>query len=109
MKLKTVFTTCSRICKVMSKSHPDRGMQTDEGWVSLSDLSKELDNLCNWCYKDTIDVQKVVRCKNCVHYKKFKCNKEKHPYDHTSVMMCKMTKTRREPDFFCSEGREKPI
>ncbi len=107
MKLETLFNACSTICKNLSKGHPDRGISTAEGRMTLKDISSELDNLCNWCYKGTIDVEKVVRCKDCKYYKKFKRNLEKNPYDHEVVMLCSKTRTPRQPEFFCADGKER--
>lgn len=102
MKLQTLFDTCSRILK---KSGDSR-IKTEEGMTTYRELSKELDNLGSWCYKGEIDVQKIIRCKNCRHYKRYKKKNVKNPYEHTTFCACSLDKLKRKPEFYCSNGEE---
>lgn len=107
MRLETVFKACNQICKNLSDKNPTRGINTDEGRISLIKLSEELDNLRSWCYKGDIEVQKVIRCKNCRYYKRYKKSSNKNPYSHEIVAMCSIDKITRKPEFFCSSGEER--
>ena len=107
MKLETVFKTCDKVISTLEEKRPGRSIETPEGSVTFKELSDELKNLCAWCYKDTIDVQKVVRCKNCKYYKTAKIQDEKYSFRHKSLHMCTLTKQQYRPEFFCAYGKER--
>ena len=105
MKLQVLFRACN---KVISRANPEARVKTDTGdVVTCKELSKELENLEHWCYKGEIDVQKVIRCKNCKHYKRYRKKNAKNPYEHTVFYACSLSKEKRNPEFFCSDGEEK--
>lgn len=107
MKLKTVFQSCDRIISSLEAKNPGRGINTPDGRVTFKELSEELKNLCGWCYEDSVDVQKVVRCKNCKYYKQAKIQDEKYSFRHKSLHMCTLTKQQYRPEFFCANGKER--
>lgn len=107
MKLQTLFKACSELAREKGKKSPTYMVEVDGVEISPKTLFKELKNLENWCYKGDIEVERVTRCKNCVHYKKFKRKSSKNPYEHSIFCACELDKIKREPEFFCANGREK--
>ena len=107
MKLELVFKTCNNIVTSLEKKNPGRGINTPDGRITFKELSKELDNLCGWCYKGDIDVQKIIRCKNCKYYRRYKKRKEDNPYDHKVIVICALDKQPHSPEFYCANGEEK--
>lgn len=106
MRLETVFKACDSIISNLESKNPGRGINTSDGRVTFKELSEELKNLCNWCYKGSVDVQKIVRCKNCAYYRTAKIQDEKYAFRHKSIHMCTLTKQQYNPDFFCANGKE---
>ena len=108
MKLQTLFDMCNKIIQKELKKNSKASIQTDEGEeYKYTRLSEELNNLNSWCYKGEIDVQKVVRCKNCKYYKRYKKKTLKNPYEHQTFFACSRDKIRRKPEFYCYNGEEK--
>lgn len=105
MRLKSIFKICKNLALKQLEVNPNTKFKVEGEQVYLKDMVTELDDLTNWCYKEELDVQKVVRCKNCKYYKKYKLKNPR--YHNTFVYMCSCTKTKRQPDFFCAEGCEK--
>lgn len=66
----------------------------------------ELQKLKGWAYPalTTEDIVKVVRCKHCRHYKRYK---KKDDRKSLPFYACSLTKIRRDPEFYCGDGREK--
>ena len=48
----------------------------------------------------TIDVVKVVRCKNCKSY-------GESPFGHHTIGWCMIAGSHRKPDYYCASGEEK--
>lgn len=69
-------------------------------------LIDELIRLKGWAYPHltTDDIVRVVRCERCAYYKK--CRK-KGDIKAVPFYMCSITKTKRPPEFYCKEGRER--
>lgn len=67
---------------------------------------EECRKLQGWVYPalTTEDIQKVVRCKNCMWYKKYK---KKDDRKSLPVWMCSKDRIKRDPDFYCKGGEEK--
>lgn len=68
-------------------------------------LMKELLHLKGWAYPQltTEDMVRVVRCKKCKNYKKYK---KKDDRKSQPFWACSLTKIKRDPDFYCKDGRE---
>lgn len=105
MKLKTVFKICKNLANKQLKANPTQGFKVEDEHIYLKDVIQELDLLTGWCYPGELDVQQIVRCKNCKHYKKFK---SKNPYNRKGfIYMCKCTRTPTKPEFYCAHGEDK--
>ena len=107
MKLQTIFRACDTLVRAKAKTSPGCMIPAGDEKISCKELSKELNNLENWCYKDELEVKQVVRCKNCVYYKRYKKKSQKNPHKHIVFCACSKDKIKREPEFFCANGREK--
>lgn len=68
-------------------------------------LMQELLHLKGWAYPHltTEDIVRVVRCKKCKHYKKYK---KKGDRKSVPFYACSLNMIKRDPDFYCGEGRE---
>ena len=68
-------------------------------------IIEELTRLKGWAYPHlaTDDVVRVVRCKRCKHYKKYK---KKDDRKAVPFYACSLTMAKRDPEFYCKEGRE---
>ena len=106
MKLQDLFNICDHLVQEKIKQKPEAGIKTSNGErFKYKEISKELRNLSSWCYQEPLDVQKVVRCKNCKHYKRYR-KKDFHK-KYTLIQACELTKTKRKPEFYCSDGLER--
>lgn len=67
------------------------------------EVANRLEKVLHWTYPDlsTEDIVKVIRCKDCMYYKKYR---KKSPYKSVAFYACSLTKTKREPTFFCKDG-----
>ena len=90
--------------KVLNEQPPERSFKNSSGQrSSIKDVITALTLICKWAYKDldSSDLEVVVHCKNCVHYKKYK---KKDAFKSDVVWLCSLDKTKRYPEFFCKEG-----
>lgn len=105
MRLQVLFKTCSKIIG----SKPETKVKTEDGVVTYKKLAEELDNLSSWCYQGEINVKKIVTCKECRYYKRFKKKNVKNPYRHEAFCACSLDRLKRKEDFFCANGEEKTV
>jgi hypothetical protein len=73
--------------------------------VEAAQVIDDLTRLKGWAYPHltTDDIVRVVRCKRCKHYKKYK---KKDDRKSQPFWACSLTKIKRDPDFYCKDGRE---
>lgn len=66
-------------------------------------ISARLGRIICWIHPEltTKDIVKVTRCKNCKHYKKYR---KKSGFKSYPFYACSLTKTKRDPMFFCKDG-----
>ena len=106
MKLQDLFSVCDHLVQERIKQKPDAGIKTPSGErFKYKEISKELRNLSSWCYQEPLDVQNVVRCKQCKHYKRYKTKGKYKGYQ--IVQACELTKLKHDPEFYCSDGLER--
>ena len=69
-------------------------------------LTAELRKLKGWAYPHltTEDIVKVVRCKKCQYYKRYK---KKGDRKSLPVWACSLDRVKRNPDFYCAAGIQK--
>ena len=67
-------------------------------------ILEELLQLKGWAYPylTTADIVKVVRCKKCRYYKKYK---KKNDRKSQPFWACSLTMIKRPEDFYCAEGK----
>ena len=108
MKLQTLFQACNWIIQSRLRKNPDAKIQIEDGEaLTYKELSDQLQNLESWCYQGELDVQKIVRCKNCKHYKRYRKKVLKNPYEHNVITACDFDKSQRSPEYFCCQGEER--
>lgn len=75
--------------------------EAKEAQIVMDDLIR----LKGWTYPHltTDDIVRVVRCQKCKFYKKYK---KKDDRKSPPFYACSLTKTKRNPDFYCKDGRE---
>lgn len=86
---------------------PAKSLKSKSGQrVTTHEVAATLRTVLHWCYPNLTDqdIQRVVRCKNCEHYHRYK---QKDEFKPQVVYMCSKDKSRRPPDFFCKDGVEK--
>lgn len=66
-------------------------------------VAKDLSSLLSWISPELEcnDIVRVVRCKNCSYYRRFK---KKGAFKSTPFYACKLDMSRREPEYYCKDG-----
>lgn len=106
MKQVDVYRVTIRILRKIAKENPEKSFSNSLGEkVTVKELADELDKILNWLYKDfsTTDIAKVVYCKNCRYYKKYK---RKGAFKAQIFQACSKDMKKRDPMFFCKDGEE---
>lgn len=103
LTLKAIISLCINLLSREEKEHPGGVFKSAEGAVPYRDAITELKRVREWLYPElrTGDVQLVVRCKNCTHYKRFK---KKGSIKPVYRYLCELDKVARPEDFFCKNG-----
>lgn len=103
LTLKAVISLCINLLSREEKEHPGGVLKSAEGAVPYRDAITELKRVREWLYPElrTGDVQLVVRCKNCAHYKRLK---KKHSIKPVYKYVCELDGLERTGDFFCKNG-----
>lgn len=99
MKISELIDRAIRLLQLVSSKSTKNAA---EAQLIIEELSK----LCGWAYPQltTEDIQKVVRCKKCRYYKKYK---KKNDRKSAPFYACSLNMIKRPEDFYCAEGREK--
>lgn len=73
--------------------------------TEATNLVKELSKLKDWAYPQltTADMVRVVRCRKCKFYKRYK---KKGDPKAVAFYACSLDKKKRDEDFYCGEGKE---
>lgn len=81
-------------------------IRVNEKVYDAQQVLKATENLEQWCYKDlrVDDIEKICRCKNCVHYKRYR---KKGQPKSMSRFLCEIDKSKRSPDFYCADGKRR--
>ena len=74
MNLKIALTLAAKAYDEKANKDPSGTIEVFHKRVSYSVAAKELRRIVSWVYPalDTRDIVKIVRCRNCAHYKKYK-------------------------------------
>lgn len=104
MRVKSILEVCTGLLRKKSAKNPDGCIKVDGEAIIYDVAANEIEKLCKWIYPDlsTYDIEKVVHCINCAHYKRYtkKGHKEKR-------MLCELDHKQKRPAFFCAEGKER--
>ena len=66
-------------------------------------VAEDLEDLIGWISPDLEcrDIVKVVRCKHCAYYRRFK---KKGEFKSVPFYACKLDMSKRDPEFYCKDG-----
>ena len=106
MKMLEAYYITLQVLKEQLKQYPNRMVKTSEGVsVSLQKVVRAMNRQAQWVYPElsTSDIAKVVRCKNCIHYKKYR---RKGWGQSAAIYACSLDMKQRDPLFFCKDGEE---
>lgn len=106
MRMIDVYRLAVKLLKKMAKENPGKSFINSAGEkATIEEVADALDKVSKWLYKDfhTEDIDKVVRCKRCRFYKKYKKQGEFKP---KVFMACSKDMKRHDSMFFCKDGEE---
>lgn len=74
------------------------------GDMSYKELCNEISALLGWACPEieTDRLKKIIPCRKCVHYKKFKKRSE----SKRAMLLCSIDMSKKDPDFYCKDGEE---
>ena len=107
MKQVDIYRLAVKLLRKMAKENPGKSFTNSDGEkATIDEVADALDNLSKWLYKDfhTEDITKVVRCKKCKYYKKYK---KKGEFKAQIFQVCSKDMQKRSPMFFCKDGDER--
>lgn len=73
--------------------------------IEAAQVMDDLTRLKGWAYPNltTDDIVRVVRCRRCKHYKKYRLKNDRKT---KPFYACSLTKIKRPEDYFCKDGAE---
>lgn len=103
MNLKAVLEAAAQAYEKRAERNPNGEIEVFGSRVSYGKAASEIRRVVSFVYPEleTGNVQKVVQCKNCKHYRKFK-NKKTRQVKY----LCELDKLHKDPDFYCAKGEE---
>lgn len=107
MKQVDIYRLAVKLLRGLAKENPGKSFTNSAGEkATISDVADELDKVSKWLYKDfhTEDIDKVVRCKKCKYYKKYR---KKGSIKDLPFYACSKDRKKRDPMFFCKDGEER--
>lgn len=108
MNLKAALEAAAQAYEKRAERNPNGEIEVFGSRVSYGKAASEIRRVVSFVYPEleTGNVQKVVRCKNCKYYKRYR---KKNSYKPEFKCLCELDKKQREPDFFCADGKEKQV
>ena len=106
MKQIDMYKLAVKLLRKLAVKTNNKGFKNSDGeHVTISDVADNLEHIANWMYPElsTEDIAKVVRCKKCRYYKKYK---KKGTLKGAAFYACSKDMQKRDPMFFCKEGEE---
>lgn len=97
---------CAKLLRGMAKQDPKGGITVNGTRFGYIEAAQELEKMCEWIWPEyrTGNIKRVVQCKECVHFKRYKKKDSVRPmYKYK----CSITKTERDPEFYCGDGKKK--
>lgn len=103
MKLKDIFQAAAVIIAKKANENPSGGVKKGGELITYGVLCSALKNVSDWCYDGEMDIAQVVRCKNCINYKRYRHTP--NPRDKGS-MCCRLDKQKKSPEHYCAFGEQ---
>lgn len=105
MKLSDILQLAVKLLSMQAEKNPAKTFTKNGKTMSITQVVESLNELRSWLYPDLVteDVCKVVRCKRCMYYRKFRTKGMKSQ----EFMACKLDMKKRDPMFFCKDGEER--
>lgn len=106
MKQVDLMRLAVKLLKKIEKEAPQKSFTNASGEkATLSDVIGSLERLVKWMYPELSpeDIEKVVRCKRCRFYKRYK---KKGSLKGQTFRACSKDMQKRDPMFFCKDGEE---
>ena len=106
MNLKQLCISCADLLDEMLKKEPLKQIKIDGEKHNLKEAIDALDTLYHWAYPkfDIDNLQKVVFCKDCKHYKRYRKKGQIKPI---YKCLCELDKMQKDNYFYCKNGEEK--
>lgn len=106
MNLKAALEAAAQAYEKRAERNPNGEIEVFGSRVSYGKAASEIRRVVCFVYPEleTGNVQKVVRCKNCKYYKRYKKKGQVKP---TVKFLCSIDKRERSPGFYCADGIEK--
>lgn len=103
MNLRECLIACIGELKRLQINSPKKKIRVGQLEVSYQTMIDELKKVLEWVYPKffTSDIQKVVRCCKCKHYKRYRKKGSKQV-----SYRCSLTMKCRGKDYFCADGQE---
>lgn len=104
VRMFEVYKLAVKLLRGLSKQQPEKSFTNSDGeTLTIADVANYLNGVSSWMFKDLAaeDIEKVVRCKRCVNYKRFK---KKGDIKSPAFYACKLDMKKRDPMFYCKDG-----
>lgn len=107
MRIKHAFGLALKVLKQEAKANPGKSYINSDGEkATVEDVIAAIQKLSAWVWPDftSEELVKVVRCKNCLHFKQYR---KKDDPKAPPFRACSSNRNQRDPDFFCRNGEPK--
>lgn len=106
MNLKAALEAAAQVYEKRAEKNPGGKVVLLGKSTPYGEAASGIRRFIGWVYPDlkTGDIQKVVRCKDCRYYKRYKKKGQVKP---VVKLLCSLDKRERTPEFYCAEGRER--
>lgn len=103
MNVQMTFRAC---LELLEKQPKGTTLTAGKTKVDCAEAYDALNRLTGWCFPglNSDRFEKVVRCQECEHYRKFR---KKGAPKKSAQYLCAINKSRRDPNYFCADGRER--
>lgn len=106
MNLKATLEAAAQVYTKKAKANPNGSVEVFGERVPYATAASELRKVVAYVYPElnTSNVQQVVRCKDCKHYKRYRSKKNPRA---PGRWLCALDKKERVSEFFCADGEER--
>lgn len=106
VKVVNLYKLAIKLLKRQAEENPGKKFTNSEGEsATIRDVADSLEKVVSWIHPELLsqDIQAVVRCKRCVHYKAYR---KKGESKGAVFRACDIDHMKRDPMFFCKDGEE---